>query len=319
MKYLGRRLIQSILLLWGVSLLAFLFVAWAPGDFTETLRMNPEISEATLAAARNRYGLDRPLPVRYLRWLEAALHGDFGLSYAYDMPVSALIWPRARNTLLLTLTATFLAWAVAIPIGVWAAARPRGIASLICGGASGLIAIPDLLLALVLLFIAVRTGWFPTGGMVSVGFDELSFWAKAKDLLAHLFLPVLALVLGMLPVLVQHVRAAVKEALGAPFLRMARSHGISRRRLLYRYALPVAANPLISLFGLSVATLLSASLLVEVIMGWPGLGPLILNAVQSRDLYVVVAAAMVSTLFLVSGNWISDVLLYLHDPRIRVE
>jgi peptide/nickel transport system permease protein len=319
MRYLGRRLLQSALLLWGVSLLAFLFVAAAPGDFTDTLRMNPQVSAATIAATRARYGLDKGLPVRYFRWLGNVARGDFGYSFAYDAPVGSLIWTRARNTLFLTIAATLLAWLVAVPLGVWSAARQGGVASMVSAGVSSLIAVPDLLLALGFLFIAVQTGWLPTGGMVSVGFEEFSFWAKAKDLLAHLTLPVLTLVIGMLPVLVQHVQAAVTEALEAPFLRSARAHGIPRQRLLFRYALPFAANPLISLFGLSLATLLSASLLVEVIMGWPGLGPLILGAVESRDIYVVVASALASTIFLLAGNWISDFLLYIHDPRIRAE
>lgn len=319
MKYLGRRLLQSALLLWGVSLLAFLFVAAAPGDFTDSLRLNPQISEATIAATRARYGLDKSLPVRYVRWLGNAIHGDLGYSFAYDAPVGSLIWTRARNTLLLTGTSTLLAWLIAIPLGVWSASRRRGIASAVSTAVSGLIALPDLLLALGLLFLAVQTGWFPTGGMVSAHFDEFSFWAKTLDLVAHLTLPVLALVLGMLPVLVQHARAAVADALEAPFLRCARAHGIPGRRLLFRYALPYAANPLISLFGLSLATLLSASLLVEVIMGWPGLGPLILGAVQSRDIYLALASVLASTVFLLAGNWVSDLLLYAHDPRIRAE
>lgn len=319
MKYLGRRLLQSVLLFWGVSVLAFLFVAAAPGDFTDTLRMNPQVSSATVAAERARYGLDQGLPVRYARWMGGVIRGNLGYSFAYDAPVGGLIWTHARNTLFLTVTATLLAWLIAVPIGAWSAAGRGSAANLMCTGVSGLIIIPDLLLALGFLFLAVRTGWFPAGGMVSVGFEDFSFWSKAKDLVVHLTLPLLTLVIGMLPILVQHVRAAVSEALEAPFLRAARAHGIPRRRLLFRYALPFAANPLISLFGLSLATLLSASLLVEVIMGWPGLGPLILGAVESRDIYVVVGSALASTIFLLAGNWISDVLLYIHDPRIRAE
>src|SRR5579864_1618415 len=317
MKYLGRRLLQSVLLFWGVSVLAFLFVAAAPGEFTDTLRLNPQVSSTTIAAERARYGLDKSLPVRYARWIGGAIHGDLGYSFAYDAPVAGLIWTRARNTLFLTVTATLLAWLVAIPLGVWSAARPHSVANLIGTGVSGLIAFPDLLLALGFLFLAARTGWLPVGGMVSVGFEEYSVWAKAKDLLAHFTLPVFTLVIGMLPVLAQHVRAAVAEALESPFMLAARSHGIPRRRLLFRYVLPVAANPLISLFGLSLATLLSASLLVEVIMGWPGLGPMLLEAIMARDLYVVIGAVMLSTVFLVAGNFLADLLLYVSDPRIR--
>jgi peptide/nickel transport system permease protein len=130
-------------------------------------------------------------------------------------------------------------------------------------------------------------------------------------------LPVLALVLSALPMLVRHVRAAVADVLQAPFVRAARGHGISRRTLLYRYVLRAAANPLITLFGISLGALLSGSLLVEVVMSWPGLGPLLLEAILARDVYVVIGGVLCSTVFLVVGNLFADMLVYWADPRIR--
>jgi peptide/nickel transport system permease protein len=177
--------------------------------------------------------------------------------------------------------------------------------------------IPDLVLALGLLIIAVRTGWFPTGGLTSVAFEEMSPLHKLRDLAWHMTLPAIALVLAALPTLVRHVRASVAEVLEAPFLRAALGHGLSHSKLLYVYALRAAANPLISLFGFSVGTLLSGSLLVEVIMSWPGLGPFLLEAILARDLYVVIGGVLLSMIFLVAGNLFSDVLLYWADPRIR--
>jgi peptide/nickel transport system permease protein len=177
--------------------------------------------------------------------------------------------------------------------------------------------IPDLVLALGLLILAVRTGWFPTGGLVSVGFESFSPFHKLRDLALHMTLPVIALVLSALPTLVRHVRASVAEVLEAPFLQAALGHGLPHRKLLYSYALRAAANPLISLFGFSIGTLLSGSLLIEVVMSWPGLGPLLLEAILARDLYVVVGAVLLSMLFLVAGNLVADALLYWADPRIR--
>jgi len=167
--------------------------------------------------------------------------------------------------------------------------------------------------------LAVRSGWLPTGGMASVDFETLSPLNKLRDLALHMILPVTALVLSALPLLVRHVRAAVADVLNAPFLLAAVGHGIPRRTLLYRYALPAAANPLISLFGFSIGALLSESLLIEVVMSWPGLGPLLLEAILARDLYVVVGGVLFSTLFLVGGNLLADLLLYWADPRIRTE
>ena len=168
-------------------------------------------------------------------------------------------------------------------------------------GTSTLLAIPELLLGLCFLALAVRTGWFRAGGMVSPGFEDLSPWEQAKDLAAHLVLPALVLLLGSLPVLLRHVRSAMLEVLDSPFIRGARGHGISRRRILFRHALPAAINPIVSLFGFSLASLLSISLLTEVIMSWPGLGPLLLEAVLARDVYVVIGATMLSDLVLSDG------------------
>jgi peptide/nickel transport system permease protein len=186
-------------------------------------------------------------------------------------------------------------------------------------GTAVLLVIPDLALALGLLVLAVRTGWFPTGGMTSVDFETLSPVNKFRDLALHMTLPVAALVLSALPLLVRHVRAAVADVLDAPFLLAAQGHGIPKHRLLYRYALPAAANPLISLFGFSIGALLSGSLLIEVVMSWPGIGPLLLEAIMARDLYVVIGGVLFSTLFLLGGNFLADTLLYWADPRIRTE
>jgi peptide/nickel transport system permease protein len=273
-----------------------------------------------LAALRNQYQLDKPLALRYASWMNSVLHGQMGFSFAYNGPVAPLLFVRARNTLLLTITATLIAWVIALPLGVWSAERFGRLPDrLLSWATAGLLVIPDLALALGLLVLAVRTGWFPTGGMTSLDFESLSFGGKARDLVLHMALPVAALVFSALPLLLRHVRAAVAEVLGAPFILAAKGHGIPRRTLLYRYALRAAANPLISLFGFSVGALLSGSLLVEVVMSWPGLGPLLLESILSRDLYVVIGGVLLSTLFLVGGNFLADVLLYWADPRIRTE
>jgi peptide/nickel transport system permease protein len=320
MRYILRRLIQAALLLLGTSVLTFLFSALAPGNYFDEMRLNPQISQETVASLRAQYQLDRPLPVRYARWVGSLLHGEMGFSFAYNSPVGPLLGVRARNTLLLTLTATLIAWAIALPLGMWSATYiGRWPDRVVSWATAGFLIVPDLVLALGLLIVAVRSGWFPTGGLVSVGFETFSTLGKIRDVAAHMALPVAALVLTSLPILVRHVRAAVAEVLGAPFLRAAEGHGIPRRKLLYGYALRAAANPLISLFGFSIGALLSGSLLVEVVMSWPGLGPLLLEAILARDLYVVIGGVLLSTIFLVSGNFLADMLLYWADPRIRTE
>ena len=320
MRYLLRRLGHALLLLAGVSVLTFLFTALAPGTYFDEMRMNPQIAPETIAALRAQYGLDKPLPLRYASWLSSLVHGEMGFSFAYNSPVAPLLLVRARNTLLLTITSTLLAWEIALPLGTWSAERMGRLPDrLLSWGTAMLLIIPDLALALGLLVLAVRSGWFPTGGMASVGFETLSPFNKLRDVALHMILPVTALVLSTLPLLFRHVRAAIADILDAPFLLAALGHGIPKRTLLYRYALPAAANPLISLFGFSIGMLLSGSLLIEVVMSWPGLGPLLLEAILARDLYVVIGGILFSTFFLVGGNLFADLLLYWADPRIRTE
>ncbi len=320
MRFLLRRLLHGAALLLGVSLLTFLLIELAPGDYLSRLRLDPEVSAETVELMNERLALDRSPAARYLYWVGSLARLELGYSYRTGEPVLGVVATAARNTLLLGGLATLLAWAVALPLGIWAAHRRRHWGAVLSRGASSvLLAVPDVLLALALLLFALRTGWFPTGGMVSLEFERASALGKLADFAHHAFLPTLALVLVSVPTLFRHVQASFAEVLRSPFLRAVRGAGIPVRRRILRYALPAAANPLISLLGLSIASLLSASLLIEVIMTWPGIGPLMLNAVLEQDAYVVLGGIMASTALLLVGNLVADLLLYLVDPRIRQE
>jgi peptide/nickel transport system permease protein len=303
-----------------VSALTFVLLSAAPGNFFDELRLNPQISPNTVLALKAEYGMNDPLPVRYLKWVASAAKGEFGYSLSYKCNVGQLLWVRAGNTLLLTATATFLAWIIAVPWGVLEALR-RGSWIDHLGGVftTFLLATPDLLLGLLALLLAASTGWFPTGGMSSVGNASAnpSFSQNFRDLGAHLVLPVIVLALGAIPILVRHVRSSVAAVLDSPFVEAARGHGIPQMRLICRHVLPAAANSLISLLGFSIGALLSMSLLIEVVLSWPGLGPLMLEAMLARDVYVVMAVVMLSSVFLVFGNLLADLLLFWADPRIR--
>jgi peptide/nickel transport system permease protein len=317
-RYLVRRLAHAVAVLLGVSALTFVLAEASPGSAFDDLRLDPQISPETIDALRQRYGLDRPVAEKYVLWLQSVLRGDLGYSVSHDTPVSELLWPRARNTLSLTVTAFTLAWLIAIPLGAWAASRRGHWPDRVSAGATAtLLAFPDLLFGLILLLIAVRTGFFPTGGMVSLGFSDLGASDRVKDVIAHFFLPVTALALMNTPVLVRHMRASTIDALRSPFMQGGRAMGMPERRLRIRYAWRAAANPMISLLGLSVAALLSASFVVETIMSWPGIGPLLLAAVVARDIHVVVGVVTCSTILLIGGNLLADVLLYWADPRVR--
>ena len=318
MSYLGRRLIRAAFLLVGVSILCFLFTEMAPGSFFDEMRLNPQISPETISSLGSRYGLDQPLVVRYGRWLRSALHADFGYSIAYNAPVAPLLWSRAKNTLLLATTGMLLTWLISIPLGVWAAALSgRMLDKSVRVASSLLVSIPEVVIAVALLAIVVRWRVLPVGGMTSMDNEGLSQWARLQEIASRMLLPTIILTLGESAIIVRHLRASVLEVLDTPFVQAARGLGIGRTRLLFRHVLPVAASPAISLLGLSLAGLLSGSLLVEVICGWPGLGPLILDATLSRDFYLVIGGIMLSALFMVGGNLVADIMLLAFDPRIR--
>jgi peptide/nickel transport system permease protein len=321
MNFIGLRLFHSFLMLLGVSALSFAFLQLAPGTFFDQMRLNPRISPETLNQFYKQYGIDKPLPVRYFRWLHSVVKGDCGVSLAYNSPVAPLVVARSENTLLLTGSAMLLSWMIALPMGILSAAmrQRRKWLDYACTFVTTLLLVtPDLLLALGFLWIALRTHWFPAGMMGSPGLANQSKWMHARDLSMHIVAPLLVLVLASLPLLVRHVRAAMIDALELPCIRALHAHGIPPLRILWQ-ALRVAAAPLISLFGLGLGSLLSASLLIEVVMNWPGLGPLLLEAILSRDLYVVVGAVMLSAIFLIVGMLVADIVLFFSDPRIRTE
>jgi len=312
-----RRLARSAALLFALSSLSFLFLELAQGDYLDATRLAAETSAPSREALRSRYGLDQSLPVRYGRWVGSVARGEWGFSFAYGVPVGPLLWERGRNSLLLTGTATLLAWLVAVPFGVGWALLGRGWADELWGLATALLlSIPEVLLALVFLLLAAQTGAFPIGGMRSMDAATAAKRSGLSDLAWHMFLPVTALALSRVGGLVRHVRESVAAVLLLPPVRLMHASGIPTYRILIRDVLPLAANPLVTLLGLSLAGLLSGSLIVEVVMGWPGLGPLLLEAILARDVYVVIGATMSSAILLLLGGAVADLLLRAADPRI---
>lgn len=316
-QFIWRRLAGGGLLLLGVSILSFCLSSLVPGSYLDEMRLNPQVSSETLATLQSQYGLDRPIVERYFHWLQSIARGDLGFSFAYNMQVSALIWDRCRNTILLAAIATLIIWMLAVPLGILAAVRGGWTDRVFSLGSSCLLCIPELAIILALLAFALRTGALPIGGIIG-RVEGLSAWSHVQNVGSHLIIPVLALVLVGFPVVFHHARTAVREVLEASFIKAARGHGIGPNRLLLRHTMRVVANPLISLFGLSVAGLIGTSLLAEIVTGWPGLGPLFVQSIFARDFYVVIAIVMLSSSLLVIGNLFGDLLLYAVDPRIRV-
>jgi len=318
--FLFKRLLHLIPLLLGVSLLTFLLMTLSPGDYYTALSQNPQISPETLAHLKARFHLGEPWYVQYFYWLKNILHGDFGYSMAYKIPASSLIFERLGNTFLLSFSALILAWGVAIPLGIWAAVKKDSWADRACSLVAFIgLSVPDVLLSLLALWFAAATGWFPVGGAQSPIYDLLSpaqqFWDRAH----HLLLPALVLAAADMAGIMRQTRSNLLDTLRAEYVTAARARGLGEGWVIYRHALRNAINPLLTIFGYSLAALLSGAFIVENIMAWPGLGRLTLEAFFAKDSYLVVDSVVLATALLVAGNFIADLLLAWSDPRIRLK
>ncbi|PMP76753.1 MAG: ABC transporter substrate-binding protein [Sulfurihydrogenibium sp.] len=317
-SYILKRLLQMIPLLVGITFLSFVIIQMAPGDYLDQLRMNPQISESTIEKLKQTYGLDQPLIVQYFKWLFNALIFNLGFSFSYNMPVLELIKDRLPNTLFLSITSGILAWMIAIPLGIVAALKPNSFVDrLIQMFSFTFMSLPSFFLAFLLLFFAVKTGFLPTGGATSPNYDSMNFFQKVLDRLWHVSLPAIVLAVTSLAGLVRLVRSAMIEALQSEYVLFARAKGLKERDIILKHALKNALNPFITILGFEIASLLSGAALVEIIVNWPGMGMLMLDAVLSQDLYLVMGGLYIGSIMLIIGNLIADILLAKLDPRIR--
>jgi peptide/nickel transport system permease protein len=253
-SYLFKRLLHMVPLLLGVSLLTFLLMALSPGNYFTALLQNPQISPETVARLKAQFHLDQPWYVQYIYWLKNVLHGDFGYSMAYHIPATSLIFQRLWNTFLLSFFALIIAWGVAIPLGIWAAVKKdtwvdRGCSLFAFVGLS----VPDVLLSLLALWFAAATGWFPVGGAQSPLCDFLpplqQFWDRAH----HLILPAVVLAASDLAGIMRRMRSCLLDTLRAEYVTAARARGLGEGWVVYKHALRNAINPLLTIFGYSLA------------------------------------------------------------------
>jgi peptide/nickel transport system permease protein len=315
--YLTRRLLHMVPVLLGITLLTFLIIDLAPGDFFSALKMNPTFSPEMIAEMEREYGYGDPLLVRYLRWLWQALQLDLGMSIAYRVDVLTLIGARAANTVILAVVSMAFTWTLAIPIGVLVALRPNTVSDRLLSFLAFFgMSLPSFFLAFLLMFAALQTGWFPVGGTTSIGYDNLTLWGKVVDRLHHLALPVIVLGTGGMASLMRLMRANVLELKQADFVRTARAKGLDERVVVGKHILRNALNPFITLAGYELGSLLSGAALVEAVMNLQGLGSLMLEAVRSLDIYLVMGSVLMGSLLLLIGNLLADLALTLVDPRI---
>lgn len=312
------RLVQAVPTLLIISIISFALIGAAPGDALTALEQDPRISPETLAKLRQEYGLDRPLVARYGSWLKGVVTGDLGTSLAEKLPVTTLIGQRLANTIKLSLAATLLAWLVALPLGALAAVRRGTWIDRLSGGLALLsVSTPRLVLAILAMLLAARTGLFPIGGVRSLNGTNGFSLASLADSLHHLILPAMVMSLPLAAVYLRQMRAGMISALQSDFIRAARARGLSEKAIVIRHAARNALNPLITLFGYAVAALLSGSIIVETVMAWPGLGQLAVNSVRGRDVPVLMGIVLLAALMMVIGNLLADILHVVADPRLR--
>jgi peptide/nickel transport system permease protein len=314
-RVLVARTLTSLAVTAAVALLTFALLGAAPGTYLDELSASPQSSFEMLARMREQYGLDKPFYVKFWQWEQSVVRGDFGYSFVYHRPVRDLVAERVWNTLLLNTVALAAAWVLGVALGLTAAARRGSSVDRTIGAATTvLMGTPTVILAILLIAGGAQIG-LPIGGRSAPAAETLSSAGRLMDLARHLLLPAAAVAAVWTPVVAQHTRTAVLTALRQPYMLAARARGAGRARLLFVHAFRESLNPLSSLFGLSVSALVSISLVVEVIMSWPGVGQLMYDAVLKRDIFLVVDLVQLSALFLLAGNIVGDLVLHAVDPR----
>jgi peptide/nickel transport system permease protein len=319
--YVLKRVLQAALTLLLASALSFFVIQLAPGNFLDQYRQSPQLSPETLAQLETQFGLDQPGWRQYLNWLyQVIFHGNFGLSFSYQRPVIDLLWERVPNTLLLSFAAILMTWLIALPMGIAGAVNQNRFLDRVLRVLSYLgQGMPTIVTGLLLLFFAQSVApLFPIGGRTSIIHDDLNWFGRLLDVGWHLVLPTLALSITSFAGLQRITRGQLLDVLRQNYIQTARAKGLSENRVVYVHALRNAVNPLITLLGFEFASLLGGSFITETYFNWPGLGKLTLEAVQSQDLYLVMASLVIAAVMLIIGNLLADLALSFVDPRIRL-
>lgn len=316
--YIFKRILIAIPLILAMALMTFLLMRLSPGNFLDTLRMDPQISKDTLDRYQKLYQLDKGPLEQYVHWVRNIFRLEFGYSFHFNVPVSRIIGDRLWNTFVLSLSSFLFTWLIALPLGIWAALnRNRWVDRVVQFGSYVFLSVPSFFMAMILLYWAGQSGLLPLGGMHSPDADQMNFFQRTWDLCKHLVVPTLALSIGGIAALQKIMRGNMLEVLGQQYILAARAKGLPENRVIYRHALRNAVNPLITLLGYEFSSLLSGAALIEIICSWPGLGSLMLTAVRSKDIYLVMASMLMGGILFLLGNLLADILLAKVDPRIR--
>ena len=326
LSYIIRRFIYMLIMLWALSVVAFIIIELPPGDYLTTyiqqLAMSGSIpSDAEIASLKIQYGLDLPIYLRYFKWAWGALHGDFGRSFSWGRPVSELIGDRLLFTLAINLFTIVFIYLLAVPIGIYSATHQYSLGdySFTVIGFAGL-ATPNFLFALVLMVFLYKYLGLSVGGLFSIEY-QLAPWGMGKiiDMLKHLPVPIIVIGTAGTAGLIRVMRGCLLDELRKQYVITARAKGVSERTLLFKYPVRVAINPIVSTIGWLLPATISGGTITAIVLSLPTLGPLLYDSLRSQDMYLAGTMIMILGFLTIVGTFISDGLLIWLDPRIKYE
>ncbi|MDY0882018.1 ABC transporter permease [Dongia soli] len=325
LRYLTRRLFVMIPTLIAISFLIFVIIQAPPGSFLDTYMaelqsQGENVDQGRIEFLRHEYGLDQPFYMQYLKWAFGLLHGDLGYSFEHNMPVREVVGDSLWLTVVVTLATTLFVWLISFPIAIYSAVRQYSIGDYVFTflGYIGL-ATPSFLIALILLYFGHLWLGISIGGLMDPRYIGQPWsWAKASSILSHIWIPVLVIGLPGTAGMIRRLRANLLDELHKQYVTTARAKGLSGPRLLLKYPLRVSLNPFIADIGSLLPELISGSVIVSVVMSLPLTGPILLQALRSQDMYLAGSFLMFMAFLTVVGVFISDILLAIVDPRIRL-
>jgi peptide/nickel transport system permease protein len=325
-KYLVQRLIYAVILLVIASMTSFFIIQLPPGDYltsylAELAASGQVVDQARVDGLRRQYGLDKPTYVQYWLWVSGMTRGDFGFSFAENRPVRVMIGERLGYSVMLSLLALVVTYGIAIPIGIYTATHQYSVGDYVLGfvGFIGM-ATPGFLLALVAVFLAFRYLGLNPGGLFSLQYlTEPWSWGKFVDMLKHLPLPVFIIGLGGTAGAIRVLRATLLDELRKPYVMTARAKGLPERKLLYKYPVRFALNPIASSIFYIFPAIVAGETLTGIVLNLPTVGPMLLNALLQQDMYLAGTLIMFLTFMTIVGMFVSEILLAWLDPRIRYE
>jgi len=320
-RYIFMRLVQSLFLLVGVSMLTFAIIQLAPGGFAQMMGESPDATAEDTARLTELWGLDQPVHVQYLRWAEQMIQGNFGDSLAQGRPIAEMIGERLPATIFLNIIGLILIYVIALPIGIFSAVKQYSKFDHIMTFVAFLgQAMPAFFFAMLLIYyVGMQVEWIPLAGMATIGVEwgEVSFMTWLADRIRYIIMPLAVIVFGGLAGLVRFMRASMLDVIHQDYVRTARAKGLSERVVIFKHTVRNALLPIVTSLGFAFSGLLGGSVVIESIFAWPGVGLLAIQAIFTRDYPVIMAFNLIGSIMLVIGMLVADILYVVVDPRIK--